>query len=268
VRAFVSAWDFIALQARTASADAWLQSLFTITGILVAGLTFFLQQSVANNLHRKEVYQRLELASNDLFGFEAEHAEALERFRDLDRKDWKFNAVELTALDNWENFIEGEYSGGLAAAERDALRQLEADWRKTRKYFEKALNLFEMAARLRRAHVLEAEVFGSWSIWFYETLCEWGFRKHWDNIKQNYTSELRAIFDYFVAQFDPAHDEQARKHAFFQHVARLYRCEIIARWLDGIERQDRRLASGRLPQYPFWWRMPMNFRGPGPASRS
>jgi hypothetical protein len=253
---FQSGWAFILYQVHSASPDAWLQSFFTLAGILIAGLTFFLQQGVANNLQRKEVYQRLELASNDLFGFEAEHAEALERFRDMDRMDWKFTPVELAALDDWVAFVEGEHGREIEARSPGALRQLEADWRKTRKYFEKALNLFEMATRLRKARVLEADVFGSWTIWFYETLCEWGFRKHWDNIKQNYTGELRGIFDYFVLHFDPASDDSTRKRAFFGHVARLFKCEVIASWLDGIERQDDQLAAGRLPVYPFWWRTP------------
>jgi len=241
-----------------ASGDAWLQSLFALIGILVAGSTFLVQQHIANELQRKEVYQRLELASNDLFGFEADHAEALERFRDIDPVAWKFTPLELKALDNWDQFVEGAFAVNATADEtaKSTLRQLEADWRKTRKYFEKALNLFEMAARLRKARILDPEVFGSWTIWFYETVCEWGFRRHWDTIKQNYTRELRNIFDYHVATFDPHADEEHRKRAFFEHVAKLYRCQVIADWLADIAAQDKRVAARKLPDYPTWLRLP------------
>lgn len=252
--AAASGWWFLHDIAVRASPDAWLQSLFAFTGLVFAAWAFFAQQGIANKLQRNEVYQRLELASNDLFSFEADHAEALEKFRDEERRKWKFTPVEHAALDEWSSFEDGQLSAKATGDAQATLAQLEADWRKVRKYYEKALNLFEMAARLRAARILDAEVFGSWTIWYYDTLCEWGFRQHWSTIKQNYTSELRNVFDFYVQRYDPEVPDAHRKRDFFMHVAKLYRCEVIARWLDNIAVQDARVDSAQRPRYKRWLR--------------
>ena len=39
-----------------------------------------------------------------------------------------------------------------------------------------------------------------WVAWFFDVLTEWGFRAAWDDLRDNYTPDLRMVFDAFVAR--------------------------------------------------------------------
>jgi hypothetical protein len=80
-----------------------------------------------------------------------------------------------------------------------------------------------MAARFHRKRFFEDEVFGSWVMWYYEMLRSWYFRETWMEIRPNYTSEMRLVFDKAVEDFDPRTDEDVRRKQFFAHVANVLR---------------------------------------------
>ena len=179
----------------------------TLLGIMVAGITFYFQNRREIGIQKIELYHRLESGSIELFKFEAAHGEILAPF------------LELT---------------------RSTTAPTEEDRRIKRKFYEQTMNLFEMAARFRKKNIIEREVYGSWVIWYYDTLCQWGFREEWPDLRQNYTPEPRAIFDRFVLEFDATEDDAVRKRRFFRHVSEITNCPVIARWLDTLDDEAKR----------------------------
>jgi hypothetical protein len=182
--------------------------LVTFLGIVFAVVTFTIQNRRELTVQKIELYHRLESASIELFKFEAAHGAILAPFLELKR------------------------NAGAAPSE-DALRV-------KRKFYEQTMNLFEMAARFRKKNIIEPEVYGSWVIWYYDTLCQWSFRDEWPDLRQNYTPEPRAIFDRFVMEFDESEDDAKRKRRFFNHVAEVTSCPIIRRWLDVLDDEAKR----------------------------
>lgn len=181
----------------------------TLAGILIAVITFAIQNRRELAVQKIELYHRLETGSIELFKFEAAHGAIL------------------------APFLEPTRNPAAPAPSED-------DIRIKRKFYEQTMNLFEMAARFRKKNIIEPEVYGSWVIWYCDTLNQWGFRDEWPDLRQNYTSEPRAIFDRFVAEYDAAEDDAVRKRRFFKHVADLTSCPVIRRWLDDLEEEAKR----------------------------
>ncbi len=123
---------------------------------------------------RREIYQRLELASIDLFRFEADH---LDLIRPL-------------------------YSG-------DAPPSDPATFHAYRNYVCQLLNLFEMAVELCCADVVSEEIFASWIAWFEELGQAPGFEPLWNGgLRDNYTGTLGQVMD--IAVSDDRGDFSAR----------------------------------------------------------
>ncbi len=161
--------------------------------------TYIRQQRRLIAVQKQQTYQRLELASNDLFRFTATNAETLVKFQDP-VKDPSYNpsAKDMMIADN---------------------------------HIYQTLNLFEMAARLRQANFFDDEVFGSWVIWYYETLSSWYFRIKWNDFRHNYTNEMRLVFSEPVENFERQADDTVRKEQFFAHVAKKLKCPQVREWL-------------------------------------
>lgn len=183
--------------------------LVTLCGILLAIVTFAIQNRRELAVQKVELYHRLETGSIELFKFEAAHGAILAPFLELTR----------------------DPAAPPPSADAERIK---------RKFYEQTMNLFEMAARFRKKNIIEPEVYGSWVIWYYDTLCQWGFREEWPDLRQNYTREARAIFDPFVLAFDPAEDDAVRKRRFFKHLADTTSCRVINRWLDDLDAEARR----------------------------
>jgi hypothetical protein len=150
-------------------------------------------------VQKQQTYQRLELASNELFRFSASNAAVLARYQAIEKEPaGTMTDVEMVIANN---------------------------------HIYQTLNLFEMAARFHRKRVFEDEVFGSWVMWYYEMLCSWYFRETWKEIRPNYTSEMRLVFDKAVEDFDPQADNSARRKQFFTHVANVLHCRHVKNWL-------------------------------------
>lgn len=176
-----------------------------------------------------EIYQRLEIESNVVFQFEAANKTVVPLFKS-----------HLAPAD--------------ALTRGDAITQAEARLI-ARKYYEICCNLFEIAARLKRHSYVEDEVFGSWVAWYFDTLCEWGFRALWADLRDNYTIHLRAdVFDPFVDELirtwdiphasKPATDDlsmppetvEALRASFYEHVGRVFDCHAVSRWVTDTRR--------------------------------
>ena len=164
--------------------------------------TYARQQVRLVAVQKQQTYQRLELASNDLFRFTASNAQTLVKFEDM-AKDPSFDptASEMMVADN---------------------------------HIFQTLNLFEMAARLRHANFFDDEIFRSWVIWYYGMLTSWYFREIWDEIRPNYTKEMHLVFDEPVSKFDPAADDTVRKKQFFIHVAKELKCPQVRQWVKSL----------------------------------
>lgn len=184
------------------------------------------QQSVKTE--QATAYLSLETYSSEVFKYEAENFELLAPYRSLSRSG---------ALPH----PDGESkSAGVAA----------------NLYFQ-TLNLFEVCTRFRKNGVIEHEVFASWVAWFYDTLDDWYFRDQWrGGMRENYTPDLRAIFDEGVAIFDrlgesdePAIDRR-RRRAFYAAVGDQLDCDDVRAWLGAAEEVKEPAGPGR---FAFSW---------------
>ncbi len=202
----------------------------TLLGVIVTGTAILIQQRRSVRVQKTEIYVRLELASSELFSFEAENVGHLERYRDLFMHENKFDDHEKIVMKIYDKLENGYKCSNPKVM--DAYRTIELEKRMVRKYYEKTLNLFEIAARLKASRIIEPQVFGSWVIWYYDTLCEFAFRNDWDDLRLNYTPDLRAVFDKHISHFKHDVPDEIRRHEFFQDMADLYSCSILKHWLN------------------------------------
>ena len=194
---------------------AWIVGLLTFIFTI---LTFQRQNKRQRRIELQENYLKLELESNAVFRFEAEHGGILADYKLSVRPD--------------------DYGAGVEPA--DLLkRESVAD-----NFFLQQLNLFEIAARFRRDEVFAPHIFGSWVIWFHDVTRSWWFRERWESeYSDNYTEDLYYIFTPMVAYFnemvaceaisdrDDDPHAGALKKIFFEHVAERFRCPVVLEWL-------------------------------------
>jgi hypothetical protein len=177
------------------------QGFITAVGLIVTLFFSWRQQRRLVRVEQQQTYQRLELASNEVFRFTATHAETLVAYQALQPDpsiDFDRAVTQNAVADN---------------------------------HIFQTLNLFEMAARLRREEFFEDEIFASWVIWYYELLQSWYFRYKWPDMALNYTREMRLVFDEPVRKFDLHADEGKRVQAFYTHVARVLDCPAVLKAL-------------------------------------
>ncbi|NVO09103.1 MAG: GNAT family N-acetyltransferase [Bacteroidales bacterium] len=172
-----------------------LGQIATAISLLIAVLTFIIKErsDIKRELRiaNRETYQKLELASIDLFRFDAIN-------------------IELSSI------LWGDYEIPLDSGKRYAYLN----------YVCQILNLFEMSIRFKKEKVMPAEVFGSWVIWYYD-LCERkNFKPIWSDVKMNYTCDLRKIIEKGICDA-----KEGRKKDFFAYVAREVNYNQIAKWL-------------------------------------
>lgn len=188
---------------------------------------------------RIEIYQRLEIESNRVFEFEARHPELVPMM--------KRRLAPVKTIGDLK--VRNEYN-----EEMDA-RQIAMI---ARKYYEMNCNLFEIAGRLRRNDLIDPDVFGSWVAWYFDTCTEWGFRALWADLRDNYTADLRDIFDelcgdligywdipHFTGTFEKGvvggglpdvdpEELEFRRQQFYRQIGALIGCDVITGWLDKV----------------------------------
>lgn len=140
--------------------------LIQVAAIFVALVTFTIAHVVSASKDRKnanrEIYQQLELASIDLFRFEADHIE-------FTRPLWEEN-TPLPQAGTAERIVVTNYACQM-------------------------LNLFEMSIRFRKEGIMPPDVFASWINWFYDLCNGPHFPEIWYETRLNYTKDLRVIID-------------------------------------------------------------------------
>ena len=195
------------------TANNWISFLgwLVAVGTLIWGVwSSQRQHSRARRVELQENYLKLELESNAVFRYEAEHGAVLSLYKGpVKPAKYGKGVDEATLLAN-ESIADNFY-----------LQQL---------------NLFEIAARFRRDRVFAAPIFGSWVIWYYGVSRSWWFRERWRaDYSENYTDDLYYIFTPMVEFIDaagakapiPDSYEEEIKALFFEHVAVRFKCPIV-----------------------------------------
>lgn len=178
--------------------------LKAILGVAALGVSFYMGRRTSNNT-RQQTYQRLEIASIELFRFEA--------------KDGA-NAARLlydgppTAFDD------------LKPEDRIPLVS----------YVTQTLNLFEMAVSYRHDDVFPRDKFASWVIWFYEFCSSPTVQLNWaDELKLHYSKELGNLIEKGIAclQEYATEPEPELRRLFFNVVANRFDDDPMIRgWLQ------------------------------------
>ncbi len=181
-----------------------------LIGVVGSFLTFLSNIREAR-AEKSTAYLGLETHSSAIFQFEAANAQAMAPFR---------RRVRPQKIPKNPDFESG----------RKIAEQL---------YFQ-SLNLFEVAANFRKQGIAAPEVFASWVAWFDELVCDWYFREFWDDIRNNYTPDVRAIFDIGLIVFKhPDFTEEERVKAFYMGVSHaLGGCKVVETWLEQCENRE------------------------------
>lgn len=183
--------------------DASLEGYAAAIGLIGSLIVFLFQQRRLIQLRKQENYLSLEIASTELFRYEAQYGAVLAPYMEPQRPD---------------DFSPAPGDDIVAS-----------------NFYLQALNLFEIAVRLRGENGFDPKIFGSWVIWFYDCTQAWYFRAHWPDWRENYTTELRQVFDASVQRFAAGADEADRTF-FFEHVSKVMKCPVVRRWLADLER--------------------------------
>jgi hypothetical protein len=185
-----------------------------------AGIVIAATMVVVTNRHtaeqqekaaQREIYQKLELSSVELFRFECEHPEFVHLLWFPD-EEWDDNLTKQLP-------------------ERVRIYQL-------RQYICQMLNLFEMACRFRLDGIVAPEIFGSWVIWMWELCSAKEFRKQWgDDMYLNYIAPFCEIINEGVllarTRDDGDEGREEAKRSFFKFVSEaLGGCQHVVTWLD------------------------------------
>lgn len=135
-----------------------LMAILQILTILIAVVLYFRESRREKNIAKREIYQKLELASIDLFKFEVQNAKDL----------WCLYSAE-------EKFPEKNTAARWAVQE----------------YVCQIMNLFEMIIEFKIQEIIDEQVFLSWVQWFWDMSCADNFGQIWDDVGMNYTAPLR-----------------------------------------------------------------------------
>ena len=175
----MSATSAVASNGTSNDISAWAQ-----VGILFVAVAALLFNSAASRrFSRREVYQRLELASNAIFRFELENSQNTWRLydEDFDIEDIKKDTSEK---DNPEK------------VKREIMNHIT-----------QLLNLFEMSVELHHSKIFSHKIFCTWLIWIYEIAELKTFRYFWhDSLKNHYTGTLGMLIRYSITTMDNGDD--------------------------------------------------------------
>lgn len=196
-----SVWDYLT------SSQASVIGLLGITvGILTYLITHFKEARRERRQANREVYQRLELASLELWRHESKD--------EMTRLFWEGSKLPVSKFD------------------RMRLENAACQY----------LNLFEMAVQFRTDGVMPKQVFGSWVAWMLEFGQAKLLPEVWESIRLNYTVSIREIIFYSMQLHqDDNLCETEKRNCFFSHVADLFKCEIVRNWCK--DRTDSKLPA-------------------------
>lgn len=136
--------------------------IISFAGFAVVIIFFIAQNKINRQFTKREIYQRLELASIDLFRFEHEFSDNTWRLYD-------------------ENYLMPD--------------QTSKEYREIINHTTQIVNLFEMIVEFEENKIVDEKIFSTWVPWFWEMTQLKNFVQIWHTIKWNYTQELQDIID-------------------------------------------------------------------------
>ena len=161
--------------------ENWIKiGTLVVSGIaaIVGVVAFIVNLVKSRRLAQHEVYQRLELASIELFRFEMAHSD----------KTWRLYNENYTIADE--------------QAEREITNHVT-----------QLLNLFEMSLELHRNKFFSHEIFCTWLKWIFETAEYSTFRHLWEkDLRNHYTGCLGGLIEYSIETIK--NDEIAQEDKF------------------------------------------------------
>ena len=176
-------------------------TIVQIAGVTVAAASIIIahaiQRSRDRKIARRDIYQKLEFASVELFRFEADH---LELIRPI-----------------WE---EGRPLPAKGTAEYVAIMN----------YICQILNLFELAIKFRQDKTMPADIFGSWVAWFYLLLRAPGFPPIWEETRGNYLPQLRKVMDGGLKLLKTEPNPIKQEDLFYEYVSFHLKCNVVQGW--------------------------------------
>lgn len=176
----------------TTSIEDVIVFLALLATILSIWLTYSLSKKADERETRVEkstAYMQLETHSSEIFKYQAD------------------NFQVMKAALNWKPTQKGMFPPKTQPFEM------------TRQFYLQCLNLFEVASNFRKKHIVDHGVYASWVAWFWELTGQNYFRDIWDRERENYTDDVRNIFDAGIALFDHELDDEVRKRIFYRAVA-------------------------------------------------
>jgi ribosomal protein S18 acetylase RimI-like enzyme len=205
-------------------------AVIALLSVIVALGVYIRTERRERRVEKSSAYLNLEVQSSETFRYQAEHALVMATFQLPERP------ADVPGPDH-------------------------AGWETTLNFYFQCLNLFEVCSNFRRHAIVSPEVFASWVTWFHEILQDWYFRSIWrDELRANYTRDVRNIFDAGVEIYERESDPAMRERAFFSAVAYLFGgCRVVGEWLDHLE---------TVPVIPSDWRGRQIIGRPGPRYRA
>ena len=206
--------DFIKMESKAEiSYDLLIHSASILISALGIAFTYVMRSEQTNRNSKQQLYQTLELQSIELFRFECEHPDLVQRL-----------------------WFEEKLVFGSSPADH-ALKYC------LRQYACQMLNLFEMATRFRTLRILPEDVFGSWVIWIWELCSCKQFQDFWldeDDLPSNYVRDFREVITAGVEIANREEPEHKKRSDFFSNVAERLNCWEIEQWF--VRRTDANLA--------------------------
>lgn len=186
--------------------DTIIQFISVLVAILVFGFTYLYAKKRDRHAANREIYQQLELASNELFCFEADH---LKIIRHVWEKKAKLPSKET------------------------------AEYIQVINYVCQMLNLFEIAIRFRKEKIVSPDIFSSWVIWYYTVCNAPHFPEIWDDICFDYIKDLREIMNMGVKlSLRKDLDEDQKREQFFHGVSSLLNCNVVKEWYTQVKKEN------------------------------
>lgn len=184
--------------------SVYIQTISVGVTLFIFAIGYFISRGKDRRTANRETYQKLELASIDLFRFEAVNI-------DIIRPLWEEKA-ELPNKETAEHIVSMNYVCQI-------------------------LNLFEMAIRFRKEKIMPREVFGSWVVWYYNLATAPHFQQFWEDVMWDYTSDLRSILDKGISLVNMNLDEDECLSDFFLYVGDELNCKYIRQWPENIRNE-------------------------------
>ena len=182
--------------------DVWSNAI-PILGFIITIIIFRVSQKKKKEIYKKlanrEVYLKLELASIDLFRFEATDVEII-------RPIWQAN-IEMPKKGTAEYLV-------------------------IMNYVCQILNLFELAIKFRQSKdkILPPDLFSSWVAWFHSLATAPGFQYIWDDIHLHYIIDLRNIMYGGIRISKENSNPKIVEEKFYEYVSFALKCKIIKHW--------------------------------------